>query len=77
MVLNDLALGLGNSLLALLDLGVEELFHLAAGGADEVIVVLAFVQFVNGLAALEVAAAQNAGLLKLRQHAVHRGQADV
>jgi hypothetical protein len=42
-----------------------------------VVVVLAFVEFVNGLAALEVAAAENAGLLELRQHAVHRGQADV
>src|SRR5690606_41231765 len=29
------------------------------------------------LAALEMAAAQDAGLLELRQHAVHRGQADV
>jgi hypothetical protein len=40
-------------------------------------VVLALVQLVDRLAAFEVAAAQDAGLLELRQHPVHRGQADV
>jgi hypothetical protein len=40
----------------------------------KVVVVLAFVELVNRLAAFEVAADQNARLLELREHAVHRGQ---
>jgi hypothetical protein len=40
-------------------------------------VVLTLVQLVNGLAAFKVVATQNAGLFKLQQHPVHRGQTDV
>lgn len=39
--------------------------------------VLSFVQFVDGLAAFKVIAAEQAGLLKLHQNTVHRGQANV
>jgi hypothetical protein len=39
--------------------------------------VLPFVQFVDGLAAFKVIATQEAGLLKLRQNSVYRGQANV
>jgi len=42
-----------------------------------VVVVLAFVELVDGLATFKVAAQQNAGLLELRQHPVHGGQANV
>jgi hypothetical protein len=77
VVLQDPALVLGNHLLAAFDLGVVELLDLAARRADQVVVVRAFVQLVDRLAAFEVAALQDAGLLELREHAVHRGQADV
>ena len=71
------SLGLGNGLLALFNFGVVKLFHLAARCADEVVVVLAFVQLIDGFAAFEIAANQNAGLFELREHAVHGGQAYV
>ncbi len=58
MILQDPALGLGHDLLALFDFCVVELFHAAAGCADQVVVVVAFVDFVNRLAALKMAAAQ-------------------
>src|ERR1700741_5303194 len=63
--------------LALLDVGVVELFYAPALQADEVVVVPALVQLEYRLAGLEVLARQQAGLLELRQHAVDRGQADV
>src|SRR3990167_86630 len=77
VVLHQPALGLGHGLLAFFNLGVVELLHLAARRADEVVVVLPFVEFVHRLAALEIAADQDAGLLELREHAVDRGQANV
>jgi hypothetical protein len=42
-----------------------------------VVVVLAFVEFVDRLARLEIAAREQAGLLELHEHTVHGGQADV
>jgi hypothetical protein len=63
--------------LALFDLGVIKLFHLAAVQAHQVVMVLAFVEFINRFAAFELAAAEQTGLLKLGQHPVDRGQADV
>ena len=62
MVLQKPVLGFGDHLLPAFDLGVIELFDLAATGADQVVVVLAFIEFVNGLAAFEMAAAQEAGV---------------
>lgn len=41
------------------------------------VVVLAFIEFVNSFAAFKMVAAEDAGLLKLGQHPVDRGQADV
>jgi hypothetical protein len=41
------------------------------------VMVLALVQLIDGFTALKMVATQNARLLKLRQHTVHRGQADV
>ena len=70
-------LALATRVLALLDLGVVELLDPAAVQAHQVVVVRALVEFVDRLAALEMAAGQDAGLLELRQHAVHGGQADV
>jgi hypothetical protein len=63
--------------LALLDLGVVELLDAAAVHADQVVVVLAFVEFEHRLAGLEVGARKDAGLLELHQDAVHRREADI
>ena len=68
---------LGHGGLALLDLGVVEFLHLAAVQAHQVVVMLVLAQLVDRLAGLEVVAAQQAGLLELGEHAVHRGQTDV
>ena len=72
----DIGCGDGD-LLALLDFSVIKLFHLAAVQADQMVMVLALVELVNRFATLKVVAAQDTGLFKLRQHPVHRGQADV
>ena len=66
MVRDSEALGLGNRLLAVFDLGVIKFFDLAAVKANEVIMVLAFVEFIDRLAALKLAATQNTGLFELR-----------
>src|SRR5258708_5982491 len=64
-------------LLAFLDLGVVELLDPPALQAHEVVVVSAFVQLVDRLAALEMVAHQQPGLLELREHAIDRGEPDV
>jgi hypothetical protein len=66
MVRDGEAFGLGDGLLAAFDLGVIKLFDLAAVKADQVVVVLAFVELVHRLAAFKLAAAQNTGLFELR-----------
>ena len=77
MVGDGEAFELGHCLLALLDLGVVELFHLPAIQADNVVVVLALVELIDRLPTFKLAARQDAGLLKLRQHPVDRGQSHV
>src|SRR6218665_428271 len=72
----ETALG-GHRGLALLDLRIEEFLDLAAGQADQVVVVMAFVQLEHGLARLEMVPRQQTGLLELRQHPVDGGQPDV
>ena len=69
--------GAGNVLLAALNFGVEEFLDPAAIEAHQMVVVLTFIDLVDRLARLEVAAVEQAGLLELRQHPVHRGQTDV
>ena len=63
--------------LARFDVGIKELFHAAAVQAHQMVVVLALIQLEHRLAAFEVVAAENAGLLELHQHPVHRGQTHV
>ena len=63
--------------LALLDLGVEEFLDTAAVHAHQVVVVLALVELEHRLAALEVIARQDAGLLELHQHAIDGCQTDI
>lgn len=77
MVGNVESLVLGHRLLALFDLRVVKLFHPAAVQAHQMVMVLTFVEFVNRFAAFKMAASQNVSLLKLSQHAVHRGQTHI
>lgn len=59
------------------DFGIDKLFDPAAGQADEMVVMRAFVQLEHRAAAFEVIASQQPSLLELRQHPVHRGKPDV
>ena len=52
------------------DFRIVEFRYLAAFHADDMVVVVAFVQFVNRLAGFKMVALQNACLLELGQHAV-------
>ena len=58
------------------DFRIVEFRYLAAFHADDMVVVVAFVQFVNRLAGFKMVALQNACLLELGQHAVNRRYAD-
>jgi hypothetical protein len=77
VVRNCKALGFGNRVLSFLNLRVVKLFDPTAVEADQVVVVLPFIQFVHRFAALKVAATQNARLLELGQYPVDGGQAHI
>jgi len=77
MVGDGKALGLGDGVLTLLNFRVVELLHLAAIDAHQMVVVLSFIELINGLATFKMAPAQNVSLLELGQNTVNRGQADI
>jgi len=77
MVGNDKSFGQGHIVLALFNFCVVELFHFAAVEANHVVVVLAFVQFIDRFATFKMIPTEQTGLFKLCQHTVDRGQADV
>lgn len=58
MVYQVVAFGGGNVALDFFNVGVEKFFNVAAVKADEVVVVLAKFQFVDGFVVVEVAAPQ-------------------
>jgi hypothetical protein len=64
-------------MLALFYFSVVKLFHFAAIKANHVIVVMPLVQLINGFAAFKMIAVEQAGLLKLHENAVHRGEPNV
>ena len=66
-----------NGGLAFLNGLVEELLHAAALQADKVIMVTALVEFKNRFVRFEMMAHQQAGLFKLCEHPIDRGQARV
>ena len=69
---------LGSDLvLALLDLGIVELFDAAAIQADEMVVMRALVEFEDRLAGLKVMTLQQTRLLELGQYPVDRCQPDI
>ena len=66
-----------NLFLALFDFGINEFDHLTAFHADHMVVVTAVSQFEHGMTAIEIGAHHQTRSLKLRQHALNRGQTDV
>ena len=68
---------LGNGFLAFFDLGVVKLLDAAAIDADQVIVVLAVVDFENGLAGFEEVTLEQPSLFKLGKDAVDGGQSNI
>jgi hypothetical protein len=67
----------GDLILALLDLGVEELLNLAALHAHEVIVMAALIQLEDRLAAFEMVSSEQPGLLELGEHPIYGGKTDI
>lgn len=74
MVSNGKTFGARDVGLALFDLRVKKLFNPAAVQTDQMVMMLPFVQLINRLVAFKMAASQNVGLLKLRQHPINGGQ---
>ncbi len=68
---------LGDTMLPLLDFGVDKFLDFPALQTDQMVVVIAVVEFEYGLVAIEMVAHQQASLLELREHAIHRGQPNV
>lgn len=68
---------LGDLVLALFDVGIREFLDLAAIRADEVIVMVAVIEFKHGLAAVELTAYQYSRLFKLGQDPIHRREANI
>lgn len=67
----------GGLVLQFFDFLITEFFHMAALQADNMIVMAAFAQFEYGLAAFEMVAHQQPGLLELCQYAVNGSEADI
>ena len=63
-----------NVVLAFFNFSIIKLLDTPAIQTNQVVMVLALIEFVDGPATLKMTATQNIGLLKLRQHAVHRGE---
>jgi hypothetical protein len=77
MVGDDKAFGKRDSLLALFNFSIVELFNPAAIDAHHVVVVLSLIEFVDSFAAFKMVAAQNTRLFKLGQYPVNSGQANL
>ncbi len=70
------ALG-GRCFLPCFDLGIDELNHMTAVKAHDVVVVVAIIELIHRTRGFIGAAAQNTGLLELGEHAVNRGYAHI
>ena len=67
----------GDFHLTLFDIGIDEFFDATALQTHKVVVVFALIELEQRATRLEIAALENAGLLKLSEHAIHRGKTDV
>src|SRR5690606_36717553 len=74
MAFEDKAAVLGDLVLPLLDFRIRKFGNLAAGGANEMVVVIPIVEFEHGLATVELTANQYSCLLELGQDPVNGGQ---
>jgi len=54
----------------------DELHHLTGIDVYHVIVMVAGGEFINAVPVVEIVALDDAGCLELREHAIHRGEAD-
>ena len=77
MVGNREAFLLCDIVLAFFNFSVVKLFNPTAVQTNQMVMVLAFIEFIDRFAALKMTATQNIGLLELRQHPVNRSQAHV
>lgn len=77
MLTDDETAFLGDSVLALFNGGIVELLDFAALQADQMIVVLPFVELKDGFAGFEIVTFKQAGLFELGKDPINRGQADV
>ena len=77
MVVDAKAPFLGDCFLAFFDFSVVELFNVTALQADQMVMVAAPVEFVDGFAGFEMVAHQQPGLLELCEHAIYGGQAGI
>ncbi len=77
MVLNRETPLLCNLGLAIFDLGVKKLLHMATLQTDQMVMVGSLVKFKYGLATFKMMTDQQAGLFKLGQHPVDGGQTDI
>ena len=68
---------LGDFRLPALDFGVVEFFDAAAIDTDEMVVVLARIEFEDRLARFEVVTLEEPGLFELREDAIDRREADI
>ncbi len=68
---------LGDAMLAFFNFSVHKFLDLAALQAHQMVMMIALLEFEYRLVAIEMVAHQEAGLLELREHAIHRGQSNV
>ena len=76
MVDDTVAVFFRNSVLQRFNFRIVKFVHTAAFDADDMIMMVALVQFVHGLARFEMMPLQNTRLFKLGQHTLNRGDAD-
>ena len=78
MIMERKAAFLCDAFLTLFDVAINEFFHLAAGGADQVVVMIAFIELEHCRTRLEMTANDNACFCKLHQHPVNgcKGRVD-
>ena len=69
--------GVGNVVLAFFNFSIKKFFDPAAVQTNQVVMVLAFIEFIDRFAALKLTARQQPGLLKLQQYPVNGGQTNV
>ncbi len=71
------AVGFGDRILARFDLGIKELDHTTTVDAEDVVMMVALVQFKYGLAGFEMMAFEDASLLELGQYAIDGSQTHI